>query len=373
MKAKLSPLAATLVAAALFACSANNAQAQTTDGWSTGFENDTTAANPVPYTEGLLAFQDNWDLGGADRSPRVQTSDEIAAELTAAGLNVAQPVHSGNQALIATKPTTNVETTGYFVRDIFNSPNTLDSATKVTVNFWARPLTGGAGADPSGAPSGNNVTIGEREGNVFFGIADSNDGSSGQRAAAIRFGVTNPSGTPPMYGNITARHIDFASATAGSAVWVNSGLSWQADQWYNFKMILDYTAKTYDFYVNGAKVNSDPIVFYHTAANVAKRFFVSKGTNQAGAILDDITVKPYAPNAGDFNSDGKVDGADFLMWQNDNSVGSLAAWQANFGAAGVQSIPEPASCVLAFGAAVLASAAGRRQRRAAMARRAAQA
>ena len=34
---------------------------------------------------------------------------------------------------------------------------------------------------------------------------------------------------------------------------------------------------------------------------------------------------------GDFNGDGNYDGADFLMWQRDPSVGTLADWEANYG------------------------------------------
>jgi hypothetical protein len=52
---------------------------------------------------------------------------------------------------------------------------------------------------------------------------------------------------------------------------------------------------------------------------------------------------------GDFNLDGVVDGADFLLWQRDPSVGSLADWEANYGvgaqAAGAATIPEPATII----------------------------
>lgn len=73
--------------------------------------------------------------------------------------------------------------------------------------------------------------------------------------------------------------------------------------------------------------------------------------------------------AGDFNGSGKVDGADFLAWQRNTSVGSLADWKANYGAgsavaavAGAASaVPEPKSILLATLAA--ATCAGRRRRR----------
>jgi hypothetical protein len=344
--------------------SAANVAAQETDGWSTGFEATTSATNPVAYGSGSLLFQDGWDLGGADRTPRVMTSDEITQTLTTAGLNVGPTTHSGDQALMVIKPTTATETTGYFVRDIFPEPNTLDAATKVRVDFWARPLTGAPGADPSGSPSGTNTDVGEREGNVFFGLADTNDGGSGQRIAAVRFGVDTdpPMGVPPMYGNIVQRHIDYASDVSG--VWNKSGLLWEADTWYNFRMDIDFTSKTYNFFVNGTKVNAAPINFYHAAATAAHRFFVSKGTNQAGAILDDISVTPIIPGAGDFNHDGTVDGADFILWQRDNTTGSLSDFLTNYGSsasAAASAVPEPTAFALAAGLLLIGAGAGRRK------------
>ncbi|MBL9162007.1 MAG: hypothetical protein JNL18_04610 [Planctomycetaceae bacterium] len=315
--------------------------AQAPAGYVTSFEGPgpTEVTYPAGYTTGTLQFQDGWT--GSGNFPRVQTADEISAELTAAGLNPANSVHSGNQALLAAKVDTNVETTGYFVENIFTTGIT---AFNVIVDYWARPLTSGLGADPAGTPPGNGKTIGERQGNTFVGIMD----DSRVRAAAVRFGV-DTSGSDP-YTNVLERHIDFASASAGTAVWVKSGLLWQADQWYNFKFDLDYVAKTYDFYVNGAKVNVDPIRFYTETSTAATRFFVSRGTNQAGQIIDDVSVLEKTTSPGDFNQDGVVDGADFLAWQQDTNIGSLEDWKANFGAsatAAVGAVPEPTSAMLA--------------------------
>jgi len=66
---------------------------------------------------------------------------------------------------------------------------------------------------------------------------------------------------------------------------------------------------------------------------------------------------------GDFDGDEDVDGADFLEWQRDSTVGALADWRGNFGSAGgegslgpylevtitppaVSAIPEPCSLLL---------------------------
>jgi hypothetical protein len=52
--------------------------------------------------------------------------------------------------------------------------------------------------------------------------------------------------------------------------------------------------------------------------------------------------------SGDFNSDGTVDGRDFLLWQRNPSVGNLADWKTNYGAGSLAavSVPEPGMVVL---------------------------
>ncbi len=61
--------------------------------------------------------------------------------------------------------------------------------------------------------------------------------------------------------------------------------------------------------------------------------------------------------SGDFDSDTDVDGADFLAWQRNGSVGSLSDWEAGFGATSLgglsvtHAVPEPSTLVLiCFGA-----------------------
>ena len=62
--------------------------------------------------------------------------------------------------------------------------------------------------------------------------------------------------------------------------------------------------------------------------------------------------------AGDFDSDGDVDGEDFLFWQRDTNVGNLADWQNDFGSgsvvAAIESVPEPSTLLLAVATLLLA-------------------
>jgi hypothetical protein len=67
---------------------------------------------------------------------------------------------------------------------------------------------------------------------------------------------------------------------------------------------------------------------------------------------NDVALYSLSVIAGDYDFDGDVDGADFLTWQRNPSVGNLADWQTNFGYNGATpagiAVPEPSSLVLAM-------------------------
>ncbi len=78
-----------------------------------------------------------------------------------------------------------------------------------------------------------------------------------------------------------------------------------------------------------------------------------------------LMVSTLAGLAGDFDNSGRVDGLDFLLWQQNPSVGSLSDWEANYGmtapiAANASAVPEPSSAVLLL--AGLGLAISRRRR-----------
>jgi hypothetical protein len=86
---------------------------------------------------------------------------------------------------------------------------------------------------------------------------------------------------------------------------------------------------------------------------------------QQTAFFDDFILEAsVASLPGDFNSDGKVDGLDLLVWQRNTSVGSLADWKSNYGTgslAAVAAVPEPMSgALLAFALAAGCLVRGRR-------------
>jgi PEP-CTERM motif len=128
-----------------------------------------------------------------------------------------------------------------------------------------------------------------------------------------------------------------------------------------------------------------------TAQNVEHIFFNLPGsgaykivvTNNGG--LGSHPNQPYglawwwgnaapATGPGDFNSDGKVDGADYVVWRKDSAghggAGGYTEWRTNFGntygsgsGTSLASVPEP-SALLLFSIAVVFGAAKRRRKRA---------
>lgn len=65
-----------------------------------------------------------------------------------------------------------------------------------------------------------------------------------------------------------------------------------------------------------------------------------------GTERSDVMV---VPANGDFNGDGDIDGADFLVWQRDPGLGDLVDWETHYGsplAATAAPIPEPSTMLL---------------------------
>jgi len=222
--------------------------------FSTGFEAPT-------YSTGALVGQDSWSLTSGV-SPRVQTESEIAGELTAAGLTATGAVHSGSQAVLVT---------GSGSTSAIRPVSGLSASPTVVLDFWARPLT----------PVAAGSTIGTAVGNAFVTMED----SAGTRAAAVRFGGALSAGT------ITNNSIDVFTQGTG---WISTGVNWQADVWYNLRLTADYTTQTYDVAIDGTTVKSD-VTFYSINSEEFSQIRFFRGNNQAGMIVDDLTVAVPEP------------------------------------------------------------------------------
>ena len=110
------------------------------------------------------------------------------------------------------------------------------------------------------------------------------------------------------------------------------------------------------------------VVARFVALEIKTNYTVIGATNFAGISELQFFPKTFTP--GDFNTDGVVDGADFLLWQRDPGVGSLADWETNYGVGGslsaaVGAVPKPSTLALlslALGA-VSCKEAGRKSMR----------
>jgi hypothetical protein len=203
---------------------------------------------PPTYVSGAIDAQDGWTTDQNANAARVLKTNELATILEAAGLTPGEAAHGGSQALLVSgagvASTTMRAVTG------------LESDTNVTLDVWVRPLSAGTTTAPTG--------------NVFLTM----ENSAAVRAAAFRLGPGNS--------------IDYGTSVTG--VWQPTGLVWDENTWYRITMVVDYAAKTYDFMVDGVKVNTDPIPFYTATSDRFDQIRIFRGANQAGMILDDLSV-----------------------------------------------------------------------------------
>ncbi len=250
IKTTSNTLAQLTACAALALACVSSAQAQTTF----------TFENP-PFISGMIAGQDGWVASGPVDNLAVQTEAEIQAQLTASGMNPANAVHGGSQAFMIS---------GYGGSGNANHalPGIADYST-VVIDLWARPLT------PRYDISATNL------GNLFMTV----NSASGTRAVAFRFGFDAAT---------TTTHIDYAEAT--SSIWRSTGVPWTSNTWYHITLTVDLAAQSYDFAVDGTKLNTSPISFYQgNVVNALGQILFFRGTSQAGMIVDDVSVTSTAP------------------------------------------------------------------------------
>jgi hypothetical protein len=216
------------------------------------------------FTSGTIHGQDTWTSSTPDRA-RILTGSEIAAAVTDLGMTPGVTVHSGSQALLVSGTGGSSAT----VRVIGG----LEVETSVTLEVWAAPLMG----------TTNPIS------NMFVTM----ENITGGRAAAFRFGP--------------AQSLDVGTDVTG--IWQPTGLKWEPGKWYRLTMRADYATKTYDFSVDGVQVNTSPIPFYNPAVQNFGQIRIFRGSNQSGAIFDDLSVSASGPRRDIFWSEtGGFDG-----------------------------------------------------------------
>ncbi len=162
-------------------------------------------------------------------------------------------------------------------------------------------------------------------------------------ALIMNTGFTGPSGVPPNDGT---------NDTFWQSPWITIAPS--ASQ----IVLLDFDAALPHSISDNKPPHTQGSTGQPTVINAIDRTEVSNIGFQVADFNGDLAgqttilaINIPEPNP-DFDGDGDVDGKDFLVWQSDPSVGSLADWEANYGAGaplseGSAAVPEPTAMVLA--------------------------
>ncbi len=218
---------------------------------SSAFAQYATDFEAPKFTAGAtINGQDAWIATNAPAISRVLTGSAIAGELTTMGITPGTTVHSGSQAVMISSTGSSAPT--------FCLISGLEAETEVTLDVWVRPLRSTLAAT----------------GNVFVVM----ENSDGKRAAGFRFG--------PM------QSLDYFTQGAS---WVSTGKRWNENSWYRLSLRVNYATMTYDFLVDGVQANAAPIPFYDASSTTFSQIRIYCGGNQAGMVMDDVSVAKSGP------------------------------------------------------------------------------
>ena len=236
----------------------------------------------------------------------------------------------------------------------------------------------------------NSLKVQRTPGSLGFWAQFVSDSSAENSVVSIEWdmrveGTNSPSGFGPFMGisvfddssgsilQLSALGFDATTGdvlvqAAGTGELTETGLQLGFGQWAHYRMVLNFADDQYQAYVNGAFLTSQAFVDGPSDELTDIDITALAGGEDATsmqlagtAYIDNLIAVALPP--GDFNWDSQVDGADFLAWQRDTRVGSLADWQANYGqpmAASAEMIPEPSSLSLVL---ILVSLTVSRRRR----------
>jgi hypothetical protein len=179
---------------------------------------------------------------------------------------------------------------------------------------------------------------------------------------------------------------------------VSTGITMNANAVYHFEIAVNPAAKTYIGKISDGTTTftSEPLNFRNQGDLATSASYMAFGARQQNTANEGLTDYPFSfdsvsivptpvtppPHPGDFDSDGDVDGADFVAWQTnfpkasgatlaegdadadaDVDGADFVVWQTNFPftpTPGTAPVPEPSAFLLATFAAI-ASFATRRK------------
>ena len=159
---------------------------------------------------------------------------------------------------------------------------------------------------------------------------------------------------------------------------VDTELDYTADAWQRWELEYAVGGATFSVRVNG--VSAGPFASF-TAGQVSTGEIFNGAFNPAGSVFVDAV--PESSQAGDYNGNGIVDAADYILWRNGGPLANEVdnpgtintqdyhEWRSRFGnssgsgsgaTGSANAVPKRASTVLAGAVAVVVIALGRRRR-----------
>ena len=238
------------------------------------------------------------------------------------------------------------------------------------VRYWQRPeavptpdnLLNNAGFDVGGGSLSNWNVFGNPIGNVSANPDLPNDGSHALKIFGQFNGTTNFSGVTQgvaISGGESLR----AEASTHNPAWdsllgKNNELTMKIEFYSSFGAAFgsgDYLGQVTQLLHDGTspeniwQAHSLEAIAPENAVEARLAFSFEQPSNQNGAIwVDSVGLFIDTAIPGDFDESSTVDGIDFLNWQRDSSVGSLADWESNYGSntTAAASVPEPSACLL---------------------------
>jgi hypothetical protein len=243
---------------------------------------------PPTFTSGNIGGQDSpaWVATGNAAGNNVLTGAEITNALEVLAIEPAETVQSGSQALFFSAHNVASST---LVRPVIG----LENATKVIMDVRIRGLLRGNTTAPYG--------------NMFFAI----EGTAGTTGRATYIGPRDTAAAAqvgPYFGYGTA---------VVPGTWGRVGL-FDGESWNQLTTILDYSTKTFDFFIDGVEAAKN-VPFVHAAADAFLQLRLSRGANQAGAIVDDVVLSVPQSGAGPEITGISVNGGNItISWQGGN-------------------------------------------------------
>jgi hypothetical protein len=317
--------------------------------FSDGFESYTDAGSPL---DANLAGPNAVPNGGPGNPWFGPAPPNLRVVSAGGGLSSgAAGPHSGSQ-MVTASAASDFDQEWVNIANRFD-PNGLNYFGNIALDWWFYDPTGPGNSNYRDYAALGNYAGASTASSSFLDYPTSDSNLNHTTVyQRLSLGASNPAGFNNT--NYQARVVGATDGTA-SGNWFNVGT--RSIGWHEGKIQLgapNGASTTASFYIDGVDV-LDHAVMTSGGVNVIE---LNAGFGTTSANFDDLTFSTTSGLSGDFNNDGRVDAADYVVWR--QGLGSsftqsdYDVWRANFGqpsgsgsgALANAAIPEPASVLL---------------------------